>query len=83
MDAIAAMLPTLMVVKLSEQLGTGPAEPIAWILCRPKKSAENFNNAITRFFRRPDVAFTMCVLSALVPLGYLLVAYLRWKRWYP
>jgi hypothetical protein len=56
---------------------------VAWILCRPKKSAENFNNATTRFFRRPDVAFAMCVLSALVPLGYLLVAYLRWKRWYP
>lgn len=28
MDAIAAMLPTLMVVKLSEQLGTGPAEQL-------------------------------------------------------
>ena len=56
---------------------------VAWILCRTKKSAENFNNAITSFSRRPDVAFAMCVLGVLVPLGYLLVAYLRWKRWYP
>jgi hypothetical protein len=37
---------------------------VAWILCRPKKSAENFNNATTRFFRRPDVAFAMCVKRA-------------------
>ena len=56
---------------------------VTWILCRTKESAENFNNAITCFFRRPDVAFAMCVLSVLVPLGYLLVAYFRFRRWYP
>lgn len=42
MDAIAAMLPTLMVVKLSEQLGTGPAEPFVVVSSIPSRSLLSF-----------------------------------------
>ena len=42
MDAIAAMLPTLMVVKLSEQLGTGPAEPFVVVSSIPSRYLLSF-----------------------------------------
>ena len=42
-----------------------------------------FNQKLSDFARMPHVAFAVCIFSALVPLGYVIIGYLRWKRWYP
>ena len=55
---------------------------VTWILCRSKDVAMRFNNSITDFCRREELFYIVKLLSLIVLLGYLIVAYLRFKRWY-
>jgi uncharacterized membrane protein len=54
---------------------------ISWVLCRTRSMASKFNQGISNFARKPSVAYVVSILSALVPLCYIIIAYLRWKRW--
>ena len=54
---------------------------VSWVLCRTRSMASKFNQGLSNFARRPSVAYVVFILSALVPLGYIIIGYLRWKRW--
>ena len=49
---------------------------VSWVLCRTRSMASKFNQGLSNFARRPSVAYVVFILSALVPLGYIIIGYL-------